>query len=527
MNLRRWSMGLTSALVFTGCGASLACGQTSSQTGSVSLINITVPRTTEAVTYRDRTSTKIDFQGTSLMSQAHGEAKVDARGGRVEIKADLKALQPATSFGTAYLTYVLWAVSPEGRPNNLGELLLDNEGNVKVEVTTKLQTFAMIVTAEPYLAVTFPSEIVVMENIVRPDTKGAVTTVNAKYDLLQRGTYDSLQLTAFPITNSTMLSLYEARNAVRIAQDEGAQQYAPDSLAKAQAALMQAEDFESRHHRKEEATAAREAAQDAEDARTLTVKRREDERVAQQQQAAQNATAQAQAAQQAEAQQRMDAERQKMQADLAAANEAKARAEADAERQAAMVREQQANAAAQQSAQQAALANQQAAMATQAAADSQQQALQAEQEKAELRARLLAQFNQILETHDSSRGLVVNVGDVLFDTARYSLRPNAREALAKFAGIVLVYPGLTLTIEGHTDSTGTQDFNQKLSEERADGVRDYLAQQGLAVPSMTALGMGEAMPVADNDTGTGRQKNRRVEIIVSGQVIGTRIGGQQ
>jgi outer membrane protein OmpA-like peptidoglycan-associated protein len=290
---------------------------------------------------------------------------------------------------------------------------------------------------------------------------------------------------------------------------------------------MQAEDFESRHHRKEEATAAREAAQDAEDARTLTVKRREDERVAQQQQAAQNATAQAQAAQQAEAQQRMDAERQKMQADLAAANEAKARAEADAERQAAMVREQQANAAAQQSAQQAALANQQAAMATQAAADSQQQALQAEQEKAELRARLLAQFNQILETHDSSRGLVVNVGDVLFDTARYSLRPNAREALAKFAGIVLVYPGLTLTIEGHTDSTGTQDFNQKLSEERADGVRDYLAQQGLAVPSMTALGMGEAMPVADNDTGTGRQKNRRVEIIVSGQVIGTRIGGQQ
>lgn len=322
-----------------------------------------VPHTTEAVTYRDRTSTKIDFAGTSMMAQAHGEARVDARDGRVEIKADVRGLQPAASIGSVYLTYVLWAISPEGRPNNLGELLLDGEGNAKIEVTTKLQTFALIVTAELYYALTYPSEIVVIENIVRPDTKGAVSTVDAKYDLLQRGTYDSLRLTAYPITNPTLLSLYEARNAVRIAQNEGAQQYAPESLAKAQTALMQAEDYELRHHRKEDAASAREAAQDAEDARTLTMKLRNGEMVAQQQQAANDAAAQAQAAQQAEAQQRADAERQRMRAEVVAANEATARAEADAQRQAALLREQQ------------------AAVATQQAADAQQEALQTEREK--------------------------------------------------------------------------------------------------------------------------------------------------
>jgi outer membrane protein OmpA-like peptidoglycan-associated protein len=513
--------------------AALAFGQTTQTQypAGAGLINISTSRTTEAVGYRDKTSTKIDFQGTSLMPRALGEARVDARDGRVAIKLELKDLSPATSFGSAYLTYVLWAISPEGRANNLGELLLDDEGKVKVEVTTKLQTFAMIVTAEPYYAVTYPSELVVLENVVRGDTKGTVTMVDAKFDLLQRGVYDSLQLTAYPVTGRVPLFLYEARNAVRIAQADGADRYAADSLAKAQNSLTRAEDYEMRRDRKSAATAARDAVQSAEDARTLTIKRRQDEYTAQQQQAANDAAASAQAAQQDEAQRRMDAERQRMQAEVAAANEAKARAEADAQRQAALLSEQQANAAAAQSAQQAdaasqqaALANQQAAMANQQAAQAQAQAAQAEQEKQQLRAKLLAQFNLILETRDTARGLVVNVGDVLFDTARYTLRPPAREALAKVSGIVLAYPGLRLTIEGHTDSTGSQDFNQKLSEERAESVRDYLAQQGLPVNSMSAVGLGEAVPVADNGTPDGRQRNRRVEIIISGDVIGTPIG---
>lgn len=515
---------LTLAVALSLCSLPLLGAQNANtQTPSGNLINIRVSRTTQAVNYRDRTSTKIDFQGTALMARSQGEARVDARDGRVAIKAEFTDLQEATSFGSAYLTYVLWAISPEGRANNLGELFVEN-GKAKIEVTTKLQTFGMIVTAEPYFAVTYPSDIVVMENIVRKDTKGAVTAVDAKFDLLQRGAYDHLNLTAYTLSNRAPLSLYEARNAVRIAEAEGAAKYAPEAFAKAQSALARAEDYQLRKQNKAVPTAARDAVQAAEDARSLTVKRREDERIAAEQQAANDATARAQAEQASETERRHEAERQRLQAELAAANEAKARAEADAQSQAA-------NAAAAESARQAALAAQQAAAANQQAADAQSQAAQAqaaaaqaEKDKQELRARLLDQFNRILETRDTDRGLIVNVGDVLFDTARYTLRPPAREALARFAGIVLNYPALRLTIEGHTDSTGSADFNQKLSEQRAGSVRDFLAQQGLSVDSMTAVGLGPAMPVADNATAAGRQKNRRVEIIVSGEVIGTKIG---
>jgi hypothetical protein len=203
---------LTLAVALSLCSLPLLGAQNSNtQTQGGNLINIRVSRTTQAVNYRDRTSTKIDFQGTPLMARSQGEARVDARDGRVAIKAEFSDLQEATTFGGAYLTYVLWAISPEGRANNLGELFVEN-GKAKIEVTTKLQTFGMIVTAEPYFSVTYPSDIVVMENIVRKDTKGAVTAVDAKFDLLQRGAYDHLNLTAYTLSNRAPLSLYEARN---------------------------------------------------------------------------------------------------------------------------------------------------------------------------------------------------------------------------------------------------------------------------------------------------------------------------
>lgn len=147
----------------------------------------------------------------------------------------------------------------------------------------------------------------------------------------------------------------------------------------------------------------------------------------------------------------------------------------------------------------------------------------AEREKQELRAALLDQFNRILPTRDTPRGLMVNIADVLFDTAKFDLRPPAREALAKLSGIVLAHPGLDLAIEGHTDSTGTHDFNQKLSGQRADSVRSYLIQQGLEANAITSTGFAETMPVAENTTSLGRQQNRRVEIIISGEVIGTKL----
>lgn len=492
---------------------------------SPSLINIRVSRTVQAVNYRDRASTKIDFRGTPLMPRAEGKADIEAKRGRVGIRAEFDHLELPSTFGSAYLTYVLWAISPEGNPNNLGEVVLDGSKS-KLAVTTNLQTFAMIVTAEPYFAVSFPSEVVVIENIVRADTKGSVSTVDAKFELLKRGTYDDMQLERFTTDASAPLSLYEARNALRIAKAQGAAQYAPESWAKAEDAMRRAEDYQLRKQHKAVPTAAREAVQDAEDARNIAVKRQEDERVAQQQRAADEQARRAKAAQEDEAKRRADAERQQMQAELSAAQEAKARAEADAERKAAMLQEQQAREQAAQSAQQAQDAQSQAQQAQQQAQLAQQQAAQSERDKQELRAKLLQQFNRILETRDTVRGLVVNIGDVLFDTAKYTLRPPAREALAKLSGIVLAYPGLRLTVEGHTDSTGTPAFNQKLSEQRAMTVRDYLVQQGVDMNSITAAGLGEGMPIADNATASGRQKNRRVEIIVSGEVIGTKIGGQ-
>ena len=152
------------------------------------------------------------------------------------------------------------------------------------------------------------------------------------------------------------------------------------------------------------------------------------------------------------------------------------------------------------------------------------QKLQLETEKAELRTQLLRQFNAILQTRDTARGLIVNMSDVLFDTGKYSLRPLAREKLAKVAGIVSGHPGLKLDVEGYTDNVGGDDYNQRLSEQRGEAVRDYLTAEGMAANSVTSKGFGKTQPVASNETATGRQQNRRVELVISGDVIGTEIG---
>ena len=511
-------------------GAHGAAAQTSSQKRQP-VIDVRVSRTIQAVTYRTNTSTQIDFRGTPLVPRAEGRARVEAKNGRVEIKAEFDNLEPASTFGRAYLTYVLWAISPEGQANNLGELLLDGRKS-QLNATTKLQSFGMIVTAEPYFAVTLPSDAVVIENIARKDTKGAITEVDAKYDLLQRGRYEQVNLEPYAVDDKTPLALHEARNAVRIAEAQGAAEFAPESWAKAHSALAQTEDYYRRKQKQPVLTASRNTVQAAEDARSIAVKRAQEDRIARERQAteeeakrahaqqeaeaerakrANEQAAQAEAGQQVEEQRRRDAEQQRMQAELAAAKEAQARADAEAQRQAEVLRAQQAQQQAEESGRQA----QQA----------QEQAARSEKEKQELREKLLAQFNQILETRDTPRGLIVNVGDVLFDPAKYTLKSPAREALARLSGIVVNYPGLKLQVEGHTDSRGSDDFNQKLSEDRAGTVRSYLVAQGVKSDSVEALGLGPNLPVADNSTAEGRQRNRRVEIIISGEVIGSQVGG--
>ena len=528
-----------------------AQGQPQQQSQQAPVISINITRTIQAVNYRTKGSTRINFRGTALLPQGTGEAKIGNKSGAITIDAKFENLSAPSQFGSPYLTYVLWAITPEGRANNLGQLVLEGTKS-KLVTTTQLQTFGLIVTAEPDFGVTVPSEDVVLENIVRADTQGKVDAVAASYELLRRGRYDDANLPPLEASPDVPLDLLEARNAMRIAKLRQADKYAPDSWAKATDALGRAEDYETRKQRKSVPTAARDAVQGFEDAITIALKRQDEERLAQERAAAAQREAQAKANQEAEAQRRAEAEKQALEAQLAAAKDAQARAEAQAlqqqaqaQAQQAQLQAQQAQLAAEQAHEAAVKAQLEAAQEAQARAEAQAQqqqaqaqaqqaeaqaqqardaASKAEQEQQQLRATLLAQFNRILETHDTPRGLVVNIGDVLFATGKYDLRPEARERLAKLSGIVLAHPGLKLAVEGYTDNVGSEEFNQTLSEHRASAVRQYLVDQGLEADSITATGLGMSSPVADNSTATGRQKNRRVEVVISGEVIGTKIG---
>ncbi len=496
----------------------------------------TVSRTTKAVNYRRAGgSTKIDFQGTELMQQANGEAKVQNKGNRIEIEARFVGFDEATKFGLEYLTYVLWAVSPQGRAVNLGEVVLKS-GAGEVKAITDMQTFGMIVTAEPYFAVTQPGNTVVLENVFNSATLGKVENIDASFELLGRGIYSSsntkIENAIFGIDRKTPLELFEARNAVRIAHIALADKYAPATLTKAEQQLRTAEEVYARKSdRKSVEAAAREVVGTAEEARVMSVKKKAEEdanaKIAADKKAAEDREAKARADAAAEVQRRQEAEqarqqaeaakaealRMKQEAEQAAAEAARQKAEAEKASAAALAQQQTAEAAAAQAARDRAAAQAETEKARQAAA-------QAEAEKAQLRAQLLNQLNSILQTRDSARGLIVNMSDVLFDTGSYTLKPGAREKLAKISGILLAHPGLTLQIEGHTDSVGGDDFNQQLSERRADSVRDFLAEQGVPGSNITARGFGKMQPVASNDTPEGRQRNRRVELVVNGDAIG-------
>jgi len=523
-----------------------------------------VSRSVQAVNYKHRSgATKVDFAGTSLMPSANGQADVNSKRGAIEIEAEFGNLEKPTTFGNEYLTYILWAISPEGRAVNLGEVLVGDNHRSKLQVTTDLQAFALIVTAEPYYAVRQPSNVVVLENVVRQDTKGTTEAVNAKYELMERGGYIPTGYKFDPVVLNAKLPLefFEARNALRIAQSEGAERYASDSYRHAVRLMDSADAYATRKNvpRKPLTAVAREAVQTAEDARAIAVKNMDDERSAAERQSSADAQARSQG-------QADDAMRQKEQAqsDTARAQTAKAQAEsdtanaqaskaqaesdaakarteaadaqsatanarteaADAQSATAKARSEAADAQAATAKARSDMADSQAASATalsaaQAEAEkSRLAAQQAEADKAAMRTKLSEQLNRILQTRDSARGLIVSMSDVLFDTGRYSLKPGAREKLAKVAGILLAYPGLNIEVGGYTDNVGGDAMNQTLSENRAGSVRDYLVQQGVATNSVSARGFGNTLPVSSNDNSAGRQRNRRVELLVSGEAIG-------
>jgi outer membrane protein OmpA-like peptidoglycan-associated protein len=558
-----------------------------------------VSRTTAAVKYEHRRgSTKIDFTGTALMPGASGAAEVASKSGAMKIEAEFRGLDKPTSFGTEYLTYVMWAISPEGRPVNLGEVLVNGDRRSKLDVTTNLQSFALVVTAEPYYAVRRPSNVVVAENVIRPDTVGTSETVDAKYELIDRGGYIPTGYHFDPVILNLKLPLefFEARNAVRIAQSAGAETYAGPSYEKAVNQMKQADDLAISKHSNRRAliSASREVVQTADDSREIAVKRIDADRLEAEKDREAGKLANAQATSRSEMHARMTAEsanedaqaksrsdmRARMEAESANADaQAKSRSDmqgrmaaesASADAQARSNNEVQGRIAAESATADANRGREEADKATSeaqrlqhnaqadsdrdrnvaiganlatadaqraqknaeaesdqnrlAAASSDLRLKQAVQEKEELRAKLLQQFNVIFATRDTARGLIVNLSDVLFDTGKSTLRPGAREKLAKISGIVLAYPDLRLAIEGNTDSVGSDATNQVLSEQRANSVREYLLKENIPSGSMTSKGFGKMQPVATNDTAEGRQQNRRVEMVVSGEVIGTTVG---
>lgn len=456
-----------------------------------------VGRDIPAINYFNRKeATKIGFEGTSLLPNAKGSARVRSEGGRTVIDAEFEGLSPANGFGVEYLTYVIWAITPEGRPVNLGEVLpTGHKDKNQITVTTNLQSFGLVITAEPYFAVTMPSDVVVMQNFVLQDkTQGVLEQVNAHYSLLPRGAYTQTagrHSVLNPITRNeaTPLEIYEAINAVQIADAGGAEDYAGDTMTTAKTDLQNAQDMNTHHgDQKQAVTYAREAVQAAEDARIITIRKIK----------AQDDAAALKAKQDAE-QQAADAQIAAQQAQAAAQQQAAQRAQAEA-------------AAAQ------AQADADRARAAQQAAE--QGAQQAAQQEEQARERLKDQLNQVLQTTESARGLIVNMSDVLFDFNKFTLKPEAREKLAKVSGILLAYPNLKLQVEGYTDNIGSDEYNQKLSEERAGSVRDYLVSQSVQDNNVTAAGYGKTNPVADNSTSAGRAENRRVQLVVSGAAIG-------
>jgi outer membrane protein OmpA-like peptidoglycan-associated protein len=515
----------------------------------VSTFHMTVTsRTVQAINYRHRSgATEVNLTGTTLLPLSTGEARVRSKRGTLEVEVEFNNLRTPTIFGNEYLTYVMWAISPEGRPVNLGEVLVGDNDRSKLTATTDLQAFALIVTAEPYFAVRQPSNVVVLENVVTQDTKGTSEQVNAKYELMERGGYIPTGYKFDPVVLNAKLPLefYEARNALRIAESEGAEQYASESYRHAVESMKTADDYAVSKHveSKPLIAAARQAVQTAEDAREIAVKRIEADSRAAELQASSDAQVRSQTqadhATRMKEQAQSDAATAQANAVTAQANEATAHADA-ASSQAALVANQSASTAAINAAQTDA-ANSQAAMVTNqnastaainaANANADQSRLVAQQaqdneqkansEKAAMRVQLAVQLNKILETRESARGLIISMSDVLFDTGKYSLMPGAREKLAKIAGILITYPGLNVEVGGYTDDVGSNEMNQKLSQNRAGAVRDYLVAEGVANNTVTSKGFGNSLPVASNDNSAGRQANRRVELVVSGEAIGS------
>jgi outer membrane protein OmpA-like peptidoglycan-associated protein len=471
-----------------------------------------VKRKTLAIRYKNNDNTAVNMVGSAVTPRALGKAQIKHQNGRTRIKLEMANLGNPQAISPYYTTFVLWAIAPEGQADNLAELPI--QAKIKSEVTTNFQTFGLIITAEPHSAVKLPSPLIVAENTLRSATQGGIQTSSIEYTG-DPGTFYSASLPTEPsliADYSTPLLILGARRAVEIARRADARRYAETELRESEVKLAALEQMwpEQRKHQEKFSGTAHDVMRIAENARTQAIERGIQARLADERN---NATYSIFRIQNEADRAKSDANRALNTADLAnqqAANDRAAMNRAQLETVAARVRVEQA-----QNETDRAKANEALART-----DAERARLETEvmkQQQSDVQQRLYTSLSEILETRREARGLIVNLSDVLFDFNQATLKPDAREKLSKLAGILLAYPGTyRMQIEGHTDSLGTEEYNQKLSEDRAAAVRDYLASAALPVDRMFAVrGFGKIRPVATNDTAEGRQTNRRVEIIIS------------
>jgi outer membrane protein OmpA-like peptidoglycan-associated protein len=496
--------------------ASIALCQQVPHSGSVPIYNVqVVERTTKAVNYAYHGGpTKIDFRGTVLLPQAKGEATVESLRGRTEIDAKFDGLVPTTRFGREYLTYTLWAITPEGAPHNIGEIVPDGSNKARLHVTTELQAFGLIITAEPYSTTRQPSDVVVVENQTRPDTVGKVESIDVKYELMPRGRYTwevpnkvSAYVNEGPKVSmheyEATLEMYEAQNAVGIARAAGADQYAPETIAKAQTLLDQARQlYGTKAPSNVVVETARESVQTAEDARSLTERRKTDQRLS-------SADRQVSEAQRAQAQAQEEASRARMDADAArsqvqADRLARERAEADA----AQARAQLAQKTAEPQPVHQVVTETTHVVVSGPSPD--------ELRQADNRTRLFQELNRSTSALDTPRGVVVTLQDV--DFYRTELSAPAVGQVARLVNVLRAYPDLHVEVEGYCDSGG----NTVQAEQRAESVRMALVNRGLTAERVSARGMGDTRPLTSNGSPVGRIENRRIEIVITGNSIGDR-----
>ena len=466
-----------------------------------------VKRATVAIMYPEGEGTSIDMVGTALSPRVTGKAEVKRTAGRTRIKLEIANLGHPQGLSSYYTTYILWAVAPEGQADNLGELTVTGSDKREMEVTTPYQTFGLILTAEPHGLVKLPGPSIVAENILRKHTKGGVAASRIEY----RGDPGSLYAgsNAIPADYSTPLLVLGARRAVEIARRAGSARFAEAELRQAEIRLAALEQIWPRDRDKEKRFSgeAHEVTRLAELARSVAEEQRERSHLAAERRTAQRTIEHAQS-----------------EADRARNEAERAKGEAATYREALDRSEQELTEArrhVEDAKTEADRAKASEELARIQAEHSRLQAEQAVKERDTAQQRLFISLSEILETRREARGLIVNLSDVLFDFNQSTLKPGAKEKLAKLAGILLAYPGAyRIEIEGHTDAIGSDEYNLKLSEARAGSVRDYITQAGIASNRITAArGLGKSRPVATNDTPEGRQMNRRVEIVIEDHVI--------